>query len=107
MKLQIDTSRKTIKIEEDAKLIKLFSLLKKLFPNGEWKEFILETNTIIEHWQNPIIIGTRDKWTEWPWYKQYEPIVTYTVSGGTNTTTNMTGGIFNVQCVENKIIECK
>jgi len=92
MKLQIDTSRKTIKIEEDVKLIKLFSLLKKLFPNGEWKEFILETNTIIEHWQNPIIIEKRDKWIEWPWY------ATYAVSGDINTITNMTAGIFNVQC---------
>jgi hypothetical protein len=36
MKLQLDTDKKTIKIDESVKLTKLMQVVKKLLPNGEW-----------------------------------------------------------------------
>lgn len=54
MKLQIDTSAKTIKLEQSAKIPELLSVIKKLLPN-EWKEYTLETMTVINNWTNPII----------------------------------------------------
>ena len=70
MKLQIDTQAKSIKIENDIKLSVLISNLKKMFPNNEWKNFTLVTNTIIEHWSSPIIIKEypRRYPYEYPWY---------------------------------------
>lgn len=43
MKIQLDTTNKTIKVEESVKLQELTDALEKLLPNGEWKEFKLET----------------------------------------------------------------
>jgi len=81
MKLQLDTTAKTIKVEESVKLSKLIETLKKLLPSNEWKDFTLETNTTISYWTNPIIIReyptypiiireypTYPKWTNYPWY---------------------------------------
>lgn len=56
MKLQIDTEKKTIKIESDIKLSLLIKTLKAMLPN-DWKDFTLQTNTTIQHWTNPIIWG--------------------------------------------------
>lgn len=53
MKIQLDTTQKTIKIEEQVKLSKLVETLERLLPKGEWKEFTLETNTTISYWSNP------------------------------------------------------
>lgn len=71
MKLQIDTKAKSIKIENDIKLSVLISNLKKMFPNNEWKDFTLVTNTIIEHWSSPIVIKeypVYPTYPRWPWY---------------------------------------
>lgn len=74
MKIQLDTTLKTIKVEESVKLSKLIETLKKLLPNNEWKDFTLETNTVISYWSNPIIIKEypvypqRPYWQ--PWYNQ-------------------------------------
>lgn len=68
MKLQLDTTAKTIKIEKSINLGELTESLEKLLPNGLWKEFKLETNSIIE-WRNPVIIDRyvpyRQPWWEW------------------------------------------
>lgn len=68
MKLQLDTTAKTIKIEESINLGELTKALEKLLPNGLWKEFKLETNSIIE-WRNSVIIDRyvpyRQPWWEW------------------------------------------
>ncbi len=56
MKIQLDTTNKTIKVEDDAVLGELVKILEKLLPKGLWKEYTLEANTVIENWQQPIII---------------------------------------------------
>lgn len=70
MKIQLDTTAKTIKVEESVNLKELTDALEKLLPNGEWKEFKLETNTVIQNFSSPIVI--RDaSWPYWynaPWY---------------------------------------
>lgn len=64
MKLQIDTAAKTIKLEQSAKITEILSVVKKLFPNDEWKEYTLEAVTVINNWTNPIII---DRWPQYPY----------------------------------------
>jgi hypothetical protein len=56
MKLQLDTENKTIKLEKDVVLSNLIETLEKLLPHGEWKEFTLETNTVIHQWSNPVVL---------------------------------------------------
>jgi len=71
MKLQIDTSKKTIKLEESVKLDSLIKTLKQLFPNNEWKQFTLETNTVINNWNRPVVIElikTYPTYPRYPWY---------------------------------------
>lgn len=41
MKLQIDTTNKTIRIEEAVKFDELFNTLESLFPNSAWREYTL------------------------------------------------------------------
>jgi len=67
MKLQLDTTNKTIKIEENVKVSKLIEVLKKILPN-DWKDFILETQTTITYWEQPTIIRTYPRPYEYPWY---------------------------------------
>lgn len=95
MKLQIDTTYKTIKVEESVKLSKLVETLKRLFPNNEWKDFTLETNTTIEHWSSPIIIKEyietekRVNPYTYPWYQPMN---------GTSGISLCNNKIFNVEC---------
>lgn len=56
MKLKIDTSGKTIQVEEKVNLNELYGFLKKIFPNNEWKEFSIEAVPAIINWYNPIHI---------------------------------------------------
>lgn len=41
MKIQLDTTNKTIKLEGEIKLSEMVSTLEKLLPKGLWKEFTL------------------------------------------------------------------
>jgi len=63
MKLQLDTSAKTIKVDENVNLGDLVKHLDKLLPKdspfGHWKEYEIQTNVVINNWSNPIII---DRW---------------------------------------------
>ena len=75
MKIQLDTENKTIKLEKDVVLSKLIETLEKLLPNGEWKEFTLEINTVIHQWSNPVVIPSVIPYPvptyprpSWPWY---------------------------------------
>ena len=70
MKIQLDTTKKTIKVEESVSLLELTDALEKLLPNGEWKEFKLETHTVIQNWSAPIVIRERPYpyWSQ-PWYQ--------------------------------------
>lgn len=73
MKIQLDTTSKTIKIEENVLLSKLITTLNGLLPNKEWKKYTLETNTTITHWTAPYIIKEipvypRPYYPSYPWY---------------------------------------
>ena len=102
MKLQLDTTRKTIKIEENVKLSTLVNTLNKLLPNKEWKEFTLETNTTIQSWVNPLII--REYPPVYPWWKN--PWICYngtTIDNSNGTmllktdTYTLKSGIYNIE----------
>lgn len=106
MKIQLDTTNKTIKVEESVSLKELTEALEKLLPNGEWKEFKLETKTVIQSWSAPIIIRERT-WPHWwnsPWYSTGNHLYnsgdsqlqqTYTSSNGANPGLNQ--GVYNIE----------
>jgi len=80
MKIQLDTTEKTIKIEEKVNLGEFIDALEKLLPVGLWRTFTIEVQ-VITNWSNPIII--RDHvWPDWrhPLYPQY-PWITYCATG--------------------------
>src|SRR5689334_22229293 len=64
MKFQIDTSAKTIRLEQSANIAEFVELIKTIFPEGEWKNYTLETNVVINNWSNPIYI---DRCHHWPY----------------------------------------
>lgn len=98
MKLELDTTKKTIKIEEEVKLTKLISVIKRLLPNGEWQDFTLLTNTTINHWSNPIIYKeywpTSKPWREYPWIIS-NPIY-YTNTNNDSTAYQLKAGTYNI-----------
>jgi hypothetical protein len=53
MKLEIDTVNKTVKIADQVNLNDLVTMVKGLFPDGQWKEYSILTNVEIV-WSNPI-----------------------------------------------------
>lgn len=65
MKVQLDTVAKTIKVEEQINLGEFIEALDKLLPNDLWKEFKLETNTVINNWNIPVVIN--------PWFVPAQP----------------------------------
>lgn len=74
MKIKLDTEEKTIQVESNVNLGELINSLRKLLPNGAWKEFELKpeviNNTI---WPSPIIIKENEYIQRWPhnnfpWY---------------------------------------
>ena len=68
MEIQINTNEKTIAVEQDVKIDEFLKAIRKLFPNNEWKEYTLKTETIIK-WTNPIIY---ERW-DYPYYPWYTP----------------------------------
>ena len=85
MKIQLDTTAKTIRIEEPVNLGEFIELLdKQILPDGHWKEFKLETQTIIG-WVNPVIINPINP-CPYPWYDQ--PYYT--------TNSQLVSGVYNV-----------
>lgn len=92
MKLQLDTVDKTIKIEADIVLSELTETLEKLLPKGEWKKFTLQTNTIINNWNSPVVIEKYYPRT-YPWYVGVQYL-----AGGNNNTISLKSGTYNVQC---------
>ena len=84
MKLQLDTVGKTITLESNVQLSELVKHLDKLLPKdspfGHWKEFYLQTNTVINNWANPIYVQP----TLYPyWWQQPAP---FTATCGATTT---------------------
>ncbi len=55
MKLQLDTTAKTIKISEKVNLSEFMEMIKQILPGETWKEYSIEVTTIFE-WSNPWII---------------------------------------------------
>lgn len=90
MKIQLDTSAKTIRIEQNVKLDELIKILNKLFPKGEWKEYTLEPNSTI-YWTNPIYIQPEPLF---PTYPQPYPWITYSDVTGDYSVNQ---GTFNIQ----------
>lgn len=76
MRIQLDTTERTIKLEENVKISELLTILKKILPNGEWKEFILE-NEVIYDWVRPIIVERTREYPRYPWYcdNKVQPLV--------------------------------
>lgn len=47
MKITIDTTNKTIEIEQDVKILLLINELKKMLPDGQWEDYrIVATVTV-------------------------------------------------------------
>ena len=91
MKLQIDTKEKTIKVEENVNIEDFLKTIKQLFPN-EWKEFTLETNTVINYspwitwdYNNPSLTIAEPC----PWYSYISKDTGY----------SLTEGIYNVNVI--------
>lgn len=92
MKIQLDTEKKTIKIEEDASLEKLMSFMQATFPDN-WKEYKVLTNTIINWTTYPQYV-----WPNWTW----RPYDVYCGTSATSTFTNphtftTTNGTYNLE----------
>ena len=109
MKIPLDTENKTIKLEKDVVLAKLIETLEKLLPHGEWKEFTLETNTVIHQWSNPVVIPSVIPYPvppsprpSWPWYsstrlESHLHPAEYKVSTGMNSHMMLNKGVYNIQ----------
>lgn len=103
MKLQIDTTNKTIKVEGDVVISELIATLSKMFPKDEWKEFLLKTETQIVNWGYPIYVKELTTWPNYPWYVNYGAATMdsnhMTISDASaNVSYALTGGVFNVEC---------
>ena len=100
MKLQIDTTAKTITLEASVKMDEFISALKKLFPDNEWKEFQLLTNTVIS-WGSPIIIKEYPHWEPLrpisPYTAPYQPYPWITYQSGTPANGELQMGVYNVE----------
>ena len=104
MKIQLDTDKKTITIEEDVLLSKLIETLDKILPNKEWKKFTLKINTTISYWQHPIDI---DKYTcpyipykryDFPWWNNIMCSQNIGYGGKLqDTTSTLNSGVYNIQ----------
>jgi hypothetical protein len=91
MKLQLDTTSKLIKVEEIVNLGEFTEALERLLPDGKWKEFKLETQTVI-NWSNPIVIEPYTPYTR-PWWEQ--PWITYDTNG-TQADYSLNSGVYNI-----------
>jgi hypothetical protein len=90
MKIQLDTKEKVIRIEEKVNLKDFMDVIKKILPDI-WKEYTLETNSVI-NWTNPIVIERFPVYPEvYPWWPPY-PIVTCDTSATITTSDVQTTG---------------
>lgn len=87
MNIQLDTLNKIIKLEGGINLHQFINILNILLPNDDWKMFSLHCTPLID-WRNPIIIDPTSRYLP-PWY-------VYTVSLNSNTTTELSPGLFNI-----------
>ena len=104
MKVQLDTELKVIKIEGIVNLGELITNLETWLPNGLWKEFKLETNTIIE-WKDSIFIPYyHHPYNPYPWWRYYDitcnPEKSNIIFSTNNNVNNrfLNKGIYNIEC---------
>jgi len=103
MKLQLDTTVKTVKVEGDIKISALIATMKDLFPT-EWESFTLQTNVTINNWNSPIYI---EKYPQpyiphYPWYcnttsADYRVRNNSLSMKSVNEDNSLKSGIFNVE----------
>ena len=53
MKLNINTTDKIIRLEEQVNLGELFTFLEEILPDLKWREYSIEVN-VVNNWGNPI-----------------------------------------------------
>lgn len=99
MKIQLDTDKKTIKLEDDVVLSKLIDTLESLLPNGKWKEFELQTHTTITHWNQPYIIRETVRPSPWeqPWITWYTAKDNTMQYAGDNADYSLKSGVYNIE----------
>lgn len=68
MKIQLDTTNKTITIEEDVNLHDFYESLNSILPDGKWREFTLKVSKITE-WIDPTVIRPQQP-------NPYGPVIT-------------------------------
>lgn len=80
MKIQIDFTQRSIKIEGAYKLRDIVDTLDKVL-KGEWKDFTLESNTVIHNWSSPIVIK---EYIKEPFYQGPQWLCNAGTSGSNN-----------------------
>jgi hypothetical protein len=97
MKLQLDTTNKTIKVEEKVNLAEFTDTLEKLLPNGKWREFELECNTTI-NWNSPIIVEPYRPYNPYRPCIPWQPWITYTDENTVHLKyDSLVPGVYNIQ----------
>lgn len=94
MKIQIDTTAKTIKLESCEKLSALFDFLTKFFPDGDWEDYELQTNTTIVNCGNQIIVNPSPIWVN-PYQYGYGEVLCGTDTVATCDSRDITSGASN------------
>lgn len=109
MKFQIDTNLKTIKLEEKALLKEVLDIMKAMFPD-DWKEYTIETNTVINWLPYERIKYVSPWWDLQPYYSNGGYVLTNcegTLNQGYNSTgsyiTSCNGDTPNIINVETNI----
>jgi hypothetical protein len=92
MKIQVDTITKTIKVEKEVNLFEFVEFIKKIFPDGEWKEYNLSTETII-NLSYPIIYRSYPNWIINP---IQTPTITYQTGGNIHNIPSH-NGVYNIE----------
>jgi len=118
MKIQLDTTNKTITIEEDINLNDFMEKINILLPGGEWREFTLKMTKITE-WRDPIVVPntaptttptfpnpweTPNPWTpNQPWYTWTEVVnnnqINTTMGDTTMMNYDLIDGKYNIEVI--------
>ena len=101
MKVQIDTSKKVLRLESDINLGEFMSKIKGLL--SDWRDYTLETNVEVV-WSNPIYIE-KYNWPVYPWQPTWVYPNTFTgISTGVSTEVGYNGtsidvstGVYNIE----------
>lgn len=102
MKIQLDTVKKTIILENDVNLDEFFKRIRIMLPNDLWKKFTLRKDYINKFdWIDPIIVPYPIPVPIWPPYTPPYPWITWGDHTGTPLpeipTITCSNGIFNIE----------